>query len=278
MRRSTERILTTHVGALPGPGDVWNNPEVSDARLTEAVEVVVGLQKAAGGRPDQRGRTDQGPELGHLREHSLTGFESQQGGQAGKLVFESQDWADFADFYKAAMEGGTLFEQTRAAPSQTAAPTGSAPGRSNTSAKRRCSGDRHPEGGSRRHRARRRLPHQHRPASIEPARENRFYKTQEEFVFAIAEALRVEYEAIAAAGLDDPDRRRLARRPVGPDRHPDGARRLQALLHDAGGGAEPALRNVPVEQVRYHLCWGSWHGPHSQDIPLADIVDVMLAR
>jgi 5-methyltetrahydropteroyltriglutamate--homocysteine methyltransferase len=44
--------------------------------------------------------------------------------------------------------------------------------------------------------------------------------------------------------------------------------RVEALNH--------ALRNVPIEQVRYHLCWGSWHGPHANDIPLADIVDVML--
>ena len=45
--------------------------------------------------------------------------------------------------------------------------------------------------------------------------------------------------------------------------------RIDALNH--------ALRNIPEGQIRYHLCWGSWHGPHSHDIPLADIVDVMLA-
>jgi 5-methyltetrahydropteroyltriglutamate--homocysteine methyltransferase len=45
--------------------------------------------------------------------------------------------------------------------------------------------------------------------------------------------------------------------------------RTEALNH--------ALRRVPAEQVRYHMCWGSWHGPHAHDIPLADIVDVLLA-
>ena len=45
--------------------------------------------------------------------------------------------------------------------------------------------------------------------------------------------------------------------------------RVEALNH--------ALRNIPPEQVRYHLCWGSWHGPHAYDIPLPDIVDVLLA-
>ena len=48
-----------------------------------------------------------------------------------------------------------------------------------------------------------------------------------------------------------------------------GVLRVEALNH--------ALENVPEEQVRYHLCWGSWHGPHAHDIPLADLVDVMLA-
>jgi 5-methyltetrahydropteroyltriglutamate--homocysteine methyltransferase len=45
--------------------------------------------------------------------------------------------------------------------------------------------------------------------------------------------------------------------------------RVEALNH--------ALRHVPEERVRYHLCWGSWHGPHAHDLPLADVVDVMLA-
>src|SRR5690606_32000984 len=47
------------------------------------------------------------------------------------------------------------------------------------------------------------------------------------------------------------------------------AMRVEALNH--------ALRNIPEEQIRYHLCWASWHGPHSQDLPLPDIVDVMLS-
>jgi 5-methyltetrahydropteroyltriglutamate--homocysteine methyltransferase len=45
--------------------------------------------------------------------------------------------------------------------------------------------------------------------------------------------------------------------------------RVEALNH--------ALRNIPPEQVRYHLCWGSWHGPHAYDIPMADMIDIMLA-
>ena len=114
------------------------------------------------------------------------------------------------------------------------------------------------------------------PASLEVYRRNRYYKSDEEYVFAIAEAMRVEYEAIVAAGLilqvDD------AWLPALWDRIGMGmgmtafrARcemRVEALNH--------ALRNIPEDRVRYHLCWGSWHGPHAFDLELDHIVDLML--
>jgi 5-methyltetrahydropteroyltriglutamate--homocysteine methyltransferase len=115
------------------------------------------------------------------------------------------------------------------------------------------------------------------PASIEVGRRNEHYKSDEEFVYALAEALRVEYETIAKAGLlvqiDDAWLPALWDRigiPMGLAAYKRYCMvRVEALNH--------ALRNVPEEQVRYHLCWGSWHGPHKHDIPLADLVDVMLA-
>jgi 5-methyltetrahydropteroyltriglutamate--homocysteine methyltransferase len=114
------------------------------------------------------------------------------------------------------------------------------------------------------------------PASLEVYRRNRYYKTDEAYVFAIAEAMRVEYEAISDAGfilqVDD------AWLPALWDRIGMGmgmaafrARcemRVEALNH--------ALRNIPEERVRYHLCWGSWHGPHAFDLELEHIVDIML--
>ena len=115
------------------------------------------------------------------------------------------------------------------------------------------------------------------PASVEVGRRNEYYRSDEEFVFALADALRVEYEAIAAAGfqvqIDDAWLAALWDR-IGIQMGLDAYKRycmmrVEALNH--------ALANVPEEQVRYHLCWGSWHGPHRYDIPMADIVDVMLA-
>jgi 5-methyltetrahydropteroyltriglutamate--homocysteine methyltransferase len=115
------------------------------------------------------------------------------------------------------------------------------------------------------------------PASIEVGRRNEYYASQEEFVFALADALKVEYDAIAAAGfqlqIDDAWLAALWDRigiPMGLEAYKRYCMmRVEALNH--------ALANVPEEQIRYHLCWGSWHGPHQYDIPLADIVDVMLA-
>jgi 5-methyltetrahydropteroyltriglutamate--homocysteine methyltransferase len=89
--------------------------------------------------------------------------------------------------------------------------------------------------------------------------------------------LQVEYETIAQAGfnlqIDDAWLPALWDR-IGIGMGLDAYRRYCMLRVEA---LNHALKNVPQEQVRYHLCWGSWHGPHKHDIPLADIVDVMLA-
>jgi 5-methyltetrahydropteroyltriglutamate--homocysteine methyltransferase len=114
------------------------------------------------------------------------------------------------------------------------------------------------------------------PASLEVYRRNEYYRTGEEFVEAIAEAMRVEYEAIAAAGLllqvDDAWLTALWDRigiPMGLKRFRKYcALRIEALNH--------ALRNVPEDRIRYHLCWGSWHGPHAHDLELVHLVDTML--
>jgi 5-methyltetrahydropteroyltriglutamate--homocysteine methyltransferase len=115
------------------------------------------------------------------------------------------------------------------------------------------------------------------PSSLEPYRGNEYYATDEEFVFALAEALRTEYEAIVNAGfllqVDDAWTLALWDR-IGITMGLDAFKKRCLLRIDA---LNHALRNVPEERVRYHFCWGSWHGPHAYDIPFADMVDVMLA-
>jgi 5-methyltetrahydropteroyltriglutamate--homocysteine methyltransferase len=106
--------------------------------------------------------------------------------------------------------------------------------------------------------------------------QNRYYTSAEAFLEAIAAALRVEYRAIVDAGfvlqLDDPGLPdtwdMLEPQPTLADYKRYAMLRVEALNH--------ALEGIPADRVRYHICWGSWHGPHTTDIPLRDIVDVML--
>jgi 5-methyltetrahydropteroyltriglutamate--homocysteine methyltransferase len=106
---------------------------------------------------------------------------------------------------------------------------------------------------------------------------NEFYDSDEELLYAYADALREEYRAIIDAGLilqlDDPA---IAENWDQVNPAPSVAaykrftmRRVEALNH--------AIRGLPADRIRFHLCWGSWHGPHTTDIPLADIIDVLLA-
>jgi 5-methyltetrahydropteroyltriglutamate--homocysteine methyltransferase len=113
------------------------------------------------------------------------------------------------------------------------------------------------------------------PASAEVDMGNEHYATQEELLWALAEALREEYRLIVDSGfqlqVDD------AWIPALWDHDPSldlatyrrfCESRIEALNHALGG--------LPEDRVRYHLCWGSWHGPHATDIPLGEIVDLML--
>jgi 5-methyltetrahydropteroyltriglutamate--homocysteine methyltransferase len=106
---------------------------------------------------------------------------------------------------------------------------------------------------------------------------NEHYASDEEFLYACADAMREEYRAIIAAGLvlqlDDPA---LAENwdMINPAPSVEAYRRFSAIRVEA---LNHALRGLPPERIRFHLCWGSWHGPHVTDIPLRDIVDLMLS-
>jgi 5-methyltetrahydropteroyltriglutamate--homocysteine methyltransferase len=105
---------------------------------------------------------------------------------------------------------------------------------------------------------------------------NAYYKTYEEFLFAAADAMREEYKAIVEAGLilqlDDPA---LATNwdMIDPEPPVEEYRKFAMMQVEA---LNHAIRGLPRDRIRFHLCWGSWHGPHTTDIPLRDMVDVML--
>jgi 5-methyltetrahydropteroyltriglutamate--homocysteine methyltransferase len=114
------------------------------------------------------------------------------------------------------------------------------------------------------------------PASVAPELKNEHYGSQEEFVFALAEALRAEYKGITDAGLtvqiDDAWLPAMYERIVPPGTVED-YRRWAMMCIDA---LNHALRGIPEAQTRYHICWGSWNGPHTADLPLKDLVDLLL--
>ena len=114
------------------------------------------------------------------------------------------------------------------------------------------------------------------PSSVIPDRRNEHYPNDEACLQAIADAMRTEYRTIVDAGflvqLDDARAAVTYDRMVPPASFADYrdwvARHVEVLNH--------ALEGIPEDRVRYHVCWGSWPGPHTTDVPLQDIVDLIL--
>jgi len=105
---------------------------------------------------------------------------------------------------------------------------------------------------------------------------NEHYANDEEYVFALADAMKHEYQAVVDAGfilqIDDPalpDTYDM----IVPNPGIEEYRKFAAVRVEA---LNQALRGLPEDRVRYHICWGSWHGPHTHDLPLEHVVDLML--
>jgi 5-methyltetrahydropteroyltriglutamate--homocysteine methyltransferase len=114
------------------------------------------------------------------------------------------------------------------------------------------------------------------PASVIPDRKNAYYRNDEEMFQALAEAMRNEYRTIAASGLllqlDDARAAVTYDRMVPPASFADYrkwlAHQIEVLNH--------AVEGIPADRIRYHVCWGSWPGPHTTDVALKDIVDILM--
>jgi 5-methyltetrahydropteroyltriglutamate--homocysteine methyltransferase len=260
MKRSTKRVLTTHVGSLPAEG--------------HDVAWVVRKQRELGLDLINEGEYTKGGDWLSYVETRFGGFEPRPPAPgAVPLIAQGRDREAFADFYRYATEKGTLFY---------------APGEQIKRVRPIwvCTGPVTYTGIDALQREIAELKAQvsaedafltsTAPASLEVYRRNEHYESDEEFVYAIAEAMRIEYETIVKSGvvlqIDDAWLVALWDRigiPMGLDAFRKRSLvRIEALNH--------ALRNVPEDRVRYHLCWGSWHGPHAYDIELKDVVDLML--
>ena len=113
------------------------------------------------------------------------------------------------------------------------------------------------------------------PGTMEHWMKNEYYNTDEAYLFAIAEAMREEYKAIVDAGFRPADRR-----PGFSRRLADASGNERGRLSQVSGVRIDALNHglhgLPEDRIRFHMCWGSYHGPHKYDIPLKDIVDLIL--
>jgi 5-methyltetrahydropteroyltriglutamate--homocysteine methyltransferase len=268
MRASTERILTTHVGSLQTPEyidpDRFRN--MTDAALRTAVQEVVKGQKDAGVDIICEGELTKGGIWVTYVHERFGGFEPIPAGGAPVLP-PAQDWIDFADYYK---------ERIGGSPGRAAgelACVGPVVYRGQALLQREIDllvgalGDT-PRGDA--------FLTSTAPLSLLQGRRNDFYKTEEEFLYAIADAIAVEYRMIVDAGLllqvDDAWLAALWDR-IGHRMGLEDYRRYCAPKVEA---LNYALKDIPADRARYHLCWGSWPGPHSHDIPMEHIVDLML--
>ena len=273
MQRSVAKILTTHVGSLPFLTLETGVAIGDEARLAADVAAIVARQRDIGIDVVNEGEYAKGGDWLRYMQRRFGGFTDIEAPEGKPLVEQGKDREEFADFYKYANERGTLFytpgaQIAKKRPVQAATGpvsyVGQAELKKEIDLTVAIAGTENVFLTST------------APGSLEVYRRNRYYKNDEDYVFALAEAMRVEYEAIAAAGLilqvDDAWLPALWDRiGIGMGLAAFRARcemRIEALNH--------ALRNIPEDRVRYHLCWGSWHGPHAYDLELERIVDIVL--
>jgi 5-methyltetrahydropteroyltriglutamate--homocysteine methyltransferase len=274
MKRSSERILTTHTGSLPRPDDLADmlfakesgelgDRAAFDARVRSAVAEVVRKQAEIGVDIVNDGEMGKIGYSTYVKDR-LSGF----GDEAAKRAsLSAADMAEFPEFTQRAFLGRKVPPMKR--------PSCNAPiayrnrdelARDLDNFKAALAGVDASEG----------FLSAASPGVIAQFLGNTYYPTHEAYIAALADAMKVEYDAIHQAGfllqVDCPD--------LAMSRHIQFARsstaefRKVAELHIEA--LNHALRDVPPERARLHLCWGNYEGPHHHDIALADIIDIVL--
>jgi len=268
MKRSTDRILTTHVGSLiRTPKQKGEGFDQHDQVLAQSVAEVVRRQADAGIDVVSDGEFGKSISWSQYVLERLSGFERRPFMPGANIFQRGADRARFAEFYAEldAREGvSTTFDSVCVGPITY---TGQAQlQRDIDNFKAALNGVNVAEAF---------MPVA-APASVIPDRKNEYYKSDEELIRAIGEAMHTEYRMIVEAGfllqLDDARTATTYDRMVPPASFED-YRKWVAMhvevLNDAVAG-------LPPERIRYHVCWGSWPGPHVSDVPLSHIVDLIL--
>jgi len=281
MKRSKERILTTHAGRLDGPPELMqmtrdlmtrrtSNLEALEPQVRTGMVEVIRRQAEAGIDIISDG------ELGKFGFGSLTyygrrltGLASRplKPGEAPYMALQTNERIEFADFYRDL--------QFLPAPSDRVVCNGPVKYIGHEEIKKDLALFKSTltEANVKVEEA---FMCVLAPGWLEHFFYNEYYSTDEEYLFALADAIKHEYKAIVDAGLilqiDDP---------ALPDTYDmivpaptiDEYRKIAAVRIEA---LNEALKGISEDRVRYHICWGSWHGPHTHDLPLKHVVDLML--
>ena len=279
MKRSSSRILTTHVGSLIRPAALQEFLRAKQAGkpydqaayqkcLVDSVSEVVRQQAETGIDVISDGEFGKSISWSQYVLERLSGFERRPIPTAAKNPFtRGVDREAFAEFYAELDAREGMATTTEAVCVGPIAYTGQAElKRDIDNFKSALKGLQVEEAF---------LPVA-APASVIPDRKNEFYKSDEELIRAIGAAMRTEYRMIIDAGfvlqLDDARFAVTYDRMVPPKSFAD-YRKWLGLQVDV---LNEAIAGLPPERIRYHVCWGSWPGPHTSDVPLKDIVDLIL--
>jgi len=270
MKRSTDRILTTHTGSLPRPGDLLSmmtaaesggdaNPKQLQTRIRSAVAEVVRKQVHAGVDIVNDGEASK-PSYSTYVKDRLTGFN----GEADVMAIA--DLADYPEYGERFARQGVLDILKRPAC------TGPISYRNLDAVNQDIADLKAAIAESKPAEA---FLTAASPGVISIFLGNHHYKTHEAYLAALADAMKTEYTAIHEAGLilqvDCPDFA-MGRHIQFPDATVDEFRRNLALHVEA---LNHALAGIPEDRVRIHLCWGNYEGPHHRDIPIRDIIDIV---
>jgi 5-methyltetrahydropteroyltriglutamate--homocysteine methyltransferase len=277
MKRSTDRILTTHVGSLIRPKELQDFLRLKQGRkpydqaayqdcLTRSVADIVKRQAQAGIDIVSDGEFGKSISWSQYVLERLSGFERRPIKEANPFK-RGADRARFPEFYAEldAHDGvATTSESVCVGPITY---TGQKELQTDIdNFKAALKGAKVEEAF---------LPVA-APASVIPDRKNEYYKSDDELLAAIGKAMHTEYKTIVDAGfllqLDDARNAVTYDRMVPPASFADYrnwlARQVEVI--------NAAIDGIPPERIRYHVCWGSWPGPHTSDVPLKDIVDLIL--
>jgi 5-methyltetrahydropteroyltriglutamate--homocysteine methyltransferase len=290
VKRSVGRILTTHVGSLPRPNDLVElyRGDAPDSkllsRLKSAVEDVVRQQANCGidivndgefGKAMRRA-VDFGAWWSYIYDR-LGGFElRQERASKGRAAwtFGSKERREFADFYaEEAAVANAGQGSTSSARMYGLTCTGPVKYTGQAAIQRDLQNLTSALGGAR--------PEEAFVTAVSPATlqilPNEYYENPEDYTWALAEAIREEYKAITDAGfilqIDDPALVDIYDWWFSLNSDLAGYRKWAEFQVEA---VNHALDGIPEDRVRFHICWGSWHGPHTGDVALKDLVDLLV--